>query len=355
MDITIYNPRVKPNTPFPYIDLAHCYQRHNIVNDNGRVLSADMVTMTITNIDFQIILEEYDLDFYTVTDAIYANKGKMPDELRYKTMEYFERKTALDKVDGKEYEYAKSKNRINAIFGMSVSDIAHDEIQYDPDTMEWTTEAADLEEELEKFYKSRNNFMSYQHGIFVTANARKRLHTMIQRIGMECVYIDTDCIKFIGSHNIEKFEKETEHIILECERNDIPAFIIKKDGTKQYFGIWDSEGELEQFKTLGAKKYCYIKHGEFVITVAGVNKKKGAAVISAIATKNKKNSSVEAFNIGEELHNVGRTTSYFNDEKEHLIKVNGEIFTTASNIGIVDTTYTIGITDEYWQVIHEHI
>ena len=61
-----------------------------------------------------------------------------------------------------------------------------------------------------------------------------------------------------------------------------------------------------------------------------------------------------AFSIGNEFHDVGRTISWFNDEKPHEITVNGCTFTTASNIGITDTTYTLGVTREYWDIIKDN-
>ena len=80
------------------------------------------------------------------------------------------------------------------------------------------------------------------------------------------------------------------------------------------------------------------------ITVSGMDKKKGAKAVG----------SIENFNIGKTYKNVGRTTSFYNDEPIHKITVNGCTFTTASNIGIVDTTYTLGITMEYWNLIFDN-
>ena len=40
-----------------------------------------------------------------------------------------------------------------------------------------------------------------------------------------------------------------------------------------------------------------------------------------------------------------------NNTKPHYIKVNGEEILTASNIGIIDMTYTLGVTNEYYEVL----
>ena len=80
---------------------------------------------------------------------------------------------------------------------------------------------------------------------------------------------------------------------------------------------------------------------EFHITVSGMGKQKGAVAVG----------SIENFIIGKTFQDVGRTVSYYHDCKPYQLTVDGCTFTTASNIGIVDTTYTLGVTDEYWELI----
>jgi hypothetical protein len=352
MDISLFNPRLQYNKVIPYIDIAHCYEKRGIINDNGRVLQAEYVRLTITNIDLDIIRSMYDFDGFIVNDAIYAQKGKLPNELRKQLIEFYTAKTQLKDIEGKEYEYMKSKNRLNATFGMMVTDVAHSEIFYDSNSMEWDEVKPELDASLEAFYKSRNNFLSYQWGVFVTANARKRLQTMLDKVGRDVVYIDTDSIKFQNAEHIKEFEEINKELIKQAENNDIPAYVdrtdIKDDKeviTRFYLGTWDNDGNYKRFKTLGAKKYCFekVKKGKekFEITVSGMSKKKGAEAVGTI----------DNFAIGKTYHNIGRTTSWYNDEEIHSITIDGATFTTASNIGILETTYTIGVTNEYWALI----
>jgi hypothetical protein len=349
MDISMFNVTLNYDVPIPYIDIAHCSERSNIVNDNGRVLSADFIRLTITNIDLDIIRSMYQYDGFTVNDAIYATRGKLPKELRLKLMDFYTAKTQLKGIDSKEYEYMKSKNRLNSTFGMMVTDVAHSEVFYDTDTMEWDEVKPDVSASLEEFYKSRNNFLSYQWGVFVTANARKRLQTMLDKVGQDVVYIDTDSIKFQNEEHIKEFEDMNKILMEQAEKNDIPAYVdrTEKDGTKNryYLGTWDNDGNYLRFKTLGAKKYCFekVKKGntKFEITVSGMSKAKGAKAVGTI----------ENFAIGKTYHDIGRTTSWYNDKPLHTITIDGCTFTTASNIGILETTYTLGVTNEYWELI----
>jgi hypothetical protein len=220
--------------------------------------------------------------------------------------------------------------------------------------MEWEEIKPDIAGALTKFYTSRNNFLSYQWGVFVTANARKRLQRMINKVGRDLVYIDTDSIKFQNAAHIAEFELLNKELIKQAENNDIPAYVDRVDNgktTRFYLGTWDNDGNYINFKTLGAKKYCFNKWkknketGEkkikFEITVSGMSKDKGAKAVGKI----------ENFNIGMTYSNIGRTTSWYQDEKPHTITIDGATFTTASNIGILETTYTLGVTNEYWALI----
>lgn len=358
-DVTFYNIYADKNNVIPYVDIGHCYQKSNIINDNGRVIQADKISIVCTHIDLQIILDTYDFDdegYYEINKSIYSEKGKLPVEFRQKIMEYFTIKTQLKGIDDKEYEYMKSKNRLNSAYGMSVTSIVHNDIEYDQYSMEWSELVGDTETALTNFYKSRNNFLPYQWGVFVTANSRKRLRSMLKVVGRDVVYTDTDSIKFRNKIHVKAFEEINKKLMLQAENNDIPAYCDrtdKKDGkeviTRFYLGTWDNDGEYIRFKTLGSKKYCYEKLDKkgkikFEITVSGMSKKKGAIQVG----------SIENFNIGQQWGDVGRSISWYNDEQIHRITINGDTFTTASNIGILDTTYELGVTNEYWDIISEN-
>lgn len=347
-DVTFFDIYADSNNVIPYIDIAHCYEKSKVINDNGRVIKADMISITCTHIDLEIILESYNYDYYEINKSIYAEKGKLPKEFRQMVMDYFILKTQLKGIDGKEYEYMKSKNRLNSSYGMTVTSIVHSDINYDIYSMEWEEIKGDIESSLEQFYKSRNNFLPYQWGVFVTANARKRLRTMLKVVGRDVVYTDTDSIKFENVKHVKEFEDINNKLMLQAETNDIQAF-CDRDGERFYLGTWDNDGEYVRFKTLGSKKYCFEKldkkgNIKFEITVSGMSKKKGAK-----AVKN-----IENFMIGKKFYDVGRSTSWYNDEHPKYIEVNGDRFLTASNIGILESTYELGVTNEYWDIIAEN-
>ena len=344
MQINFFDIEIKENVMFPYIDLGHCERHKGIRLDNGRILKAEFITYTCTEIDFKIIQQEYYFTKFSVEKAMYAVRGRLPKELRNGCLYYFTKKCELKGIEGKEYEYMKSKNTINSTYGMMVTDIAHEEIEYK--NGEWVKVEMDIGEQLDHYYKSHNNFLSYQWGVYVTAHARRDLKILQRVCGKDAIYCDTDSCYFRYSKKLVRRLKNFNRLLqLKAERNDIPAFVDVKQ-KRFYLGTLDIESEpYIYFKTLGAKKYCYYTgDGEFHITVSGMGKKKGAEAMQCIGN----------FKSGKTFHDIGRTTAFYNERKIKKIRVNGERFLSASNIGILGNTYTLGITGEYYEILLEN-
>lgn len=343
--IGIFNISVIDECPDVYIPIAKCYKMKGVVNENGRVLCADYIELAITEIDFEIIEKCYHKFEFVIKEFFYTDRGKLPKELRQYIMGLFKQKTDLE--NGDKYMYMKKKNELNANFGMMLTAIDHPTIEYDSEKKEWTEQkTTDIQGMLDGFYKSRNSFLSYQHGCYVTAIARYALFELKQHAWEEAIYWDTDSCKYFGGKLRYWVDKINEERIEKCINNDIPAYVEREDGTRAYLGVFEDDGEYRNFKTLGSKKYAYTDKKGFHITVSGMSKSKGAERIG----------SIENFRItGKPLEDVGRTVSYYNEADIHEITVNGDTFTTASNIGVVDTTYTLGITGEYYSILEKYL
>lgn len=337
------NVKLKKGKTNPYIAYSKCSTCYAPKLFNGRVLSAEEVELTLTNIDFQIFQNDYDFDGLQIRDFYFARKGYLPQELRDVIWEYFEKKTMLKGVKGHEYEYMKSKNKLNSIFGMMVTDIVHSEISFDGN--DYNIQTPTVEEALNQYYKSRNNFLSYQWGVWVTALARQELRKGIEVVGLDNIYNDTDSVKALAGHDHD-FVKLNVEINKQCKDRGIQNFLIR-DGKKFYLGTWDNEGRYDQFKTLGAKKYVYSQSGKLHLTVSGLDKKKGARYLKSIG-------GVPAFKKGVVFHDSGRTASYYNFTNEITTMTrDGYSWQNGCNIAIVDETYTLGITDSMLSIILE--
>ena len=264
-----------------YISLSRCYQHEKAVVNNGRVVSADKIVTTITDVDYTVIEKTYNWDSITIYNFRVYNRGYLPTNFVKSILKLYSDKTTLKGVEGKEVEYLVSKGMLNACYGMTVTDIVRDEIIYSD---EWDIEKADVESDIEHYNKSRNRFLFYPWGVWVTAYARRNLWCGILAFGDDYIYSDTDSIKCL---NIEKhFDYINEYnnsvkrklqIAANYHKIDFELFQPKTiKGIKKLIGVWDWETEKEKytrFKTLGAKRYMIEQDGKINITVAGVNKK----------------------------------------------------------------------------------
>ena len=341
---TFKNIRLRDEKPIPYIPQSKCLA---LGNDreiyNGRILHADCLTISMTNIDFDIVKEQYIYDEIAVEEFHYSRKGLLPKELRDTIMYYFEKKSKLKGDEEHYYEYMKSKNKLNSIYGMTVTNILNTEIEYhDGEYTEKKMTEEEMQEALDKYYKNHRSFLNYSWGVFVTAYARRELEDGLNIAGLDTIYCDTDSVKYIGNHDRE-FEEYNERLNKECEERGIKNY-AEVNGKRFYMGIFDKEKGYDEFITLGAKKYAFLQNGKLGITVSGLSKKKGAEELE-------KKGGLRRFQRNEVFYNSGRTIAQYNSEKVHDITVDGCTFSTASNLAIVDTTYTLGISDTMLDII----
>lgn len=343
------NVKLKKGIPFPYIPYSKCIEfiapsyegkfKGKEYCYNGRVLEAEFIKIAMTNYDYQIFIKQYDYDEENVRieDFYYSHKGFLPKEFTDTVLEFFTLKSQLKDVNGKEYEYMKSKNKLNSLYGMIVTDIIRQENLF---INQWEKGENST---LEEYYSKRNNFLTYQWGLFVTSICRMNLQKAIDKIGLDCVYIDTDSVKYVGSHD-DVFEQINQEMIEWCTQNDIINYV--EVGNDIYFlGLYDREKGYDEFVTLGAKKYAFKQNNEIGITVAGLNKKSGAQELE-------RKGGLSNFKIGTEFYDSGRKTVYYNDDKKHFLTVQGCQIENASNIALVDTTYTLGMTDVMLSILN---
>lgn len=343
------NVKLKKGIPFPYIPYSKCIEfiapsyegifKGKEYCYNGRVLEAEFIKIAMTNYDYQIFINQYEYDDENVRveDFFYSHKGFLPKELTDTVIEFFTLKSQLKGIEEKEYEYMKSKNKLNSLYGMIVTDIIRQENLFND---QWEKGENST---LEDYYSKRNNFLTYQWGLFVTAICRTNLQKAIDKIGLDCVYIDTDSVKFVGKHD-DVFEQINQEMIDWCTQNDIINYV--NVGNHEYFlGLFDKEKGYSEFITLGAKKYAFKQSNKIGITVAGLNKKSGAQELE-------RKGGLSIFKIGTEFFDSGRKTVYYNDDKKHFLTVQGCQIENATNIALVDTTYTLGMTDVMLSILN---
>ena len=262
-----------------YISSSHCQMLKNQIVSNGRIVSADMLITTITNVDYAIIRNMYDFESMAIGTMYIYHWGYLPKEFLMGVLTLYNDKTTLKDVVGQESEYMRKKGMLNSCYGCIVTDIAKPEIVYNNGV--WTNEPVDLEKAINKYNKSKSRFLYYPWGIFITAWSRYHLFTGILECKTDYIYSDTDSIKLInGDKHKAYFEKYNENVRKKLYRAfdyyNIPHELAEPKtikGVPKLLGVWDYEGRYDKFKTLGAKRYMVYKDGKINITVSGLNKK----------------------------------------------------------------------------------
>lgn len=273
-----------------YISGSKCRNAKNMKLNNGRVISADYLETTITNLDWEIIQECYEIEKVEIGDFYQYKKGYLPTEFVKCILEFYRIKTTLKNVENKEAEYLQGKENLNSLYGCSVTSIVRSMVTYsqdleDTEPVGWTSRDPILAEEIEKYNRSKGRFLFYPWGVFVTAWSRYDLwKSAILKIRDDYVYSDTDSVKFIHpekhKHVIDEFNNQVCKDMLKAMRYHKldPALIVPKtiDGTPKPLGIFEIDGKYKRFKTLGAKRYLVddVKKG-LNLTVAGLPKKTG--------------------------------------------------------------------------------
>lgn len=355
MTVEFLNLRTKD--AIPYLSLSKCQtdislarlkpeiHKQALIIDNGRILRAKGWTRTtITDVDYQIIRDHYEWDGDPVViEAYKAVKKPLPIPIRKAISDFFFGKTELKGVKGQEYYYNKSKNMLNSTYGMMVMAPVREIITIIDGV--WDEKMPkDIKGELEKYYKRRSTFLAYQWGVWVTAYARKYLQEAIDICGDKIVYVDTDSCKFIDDPDIcARIDEINTRIRSQAVGADVPSIARTIKDVEQILGAWDNEGVYEQFRTYGAKKYATVKNGEFEFTVAGLGKAAGGEL-----------KTMGDFVLGRTFYNSGRTIACYDDNTTpHEIIVDGKSYTIRSNYAIIDTTYTLGVSDDYLDLVKE--
>lgn len=271
-----------------YLSKSKCFDTEELVENNGRVWMSKKLSVTLCSIDFEIIEKCYDWLDVEFSDITMYTCNYLPKYMLESVIQFYQQKTTLKGVAGKEREYLLYKGMLNSLYGMTVTDIAKPEITYNQD---WGKELVDLPKVIDDYNDDKYRFLYYPWGVVVTALARQNLWTGILELKNDYIYSDTDSVKFINSEKhkqyFERYNKDiTEKLKMMCDKkgfnyDDLAPKTIK--GVSKPLGVWDDDGFYSYFKTLGAKRYVLIENGKFKTTIAGLGKKAGAEYLLKIS------------------------------------------------------------------------
>ena len=349
-----------------YISSSKCKNITGAKYDNGRIISAKSFSMTITDIDFYLILDCYNLE-YEIKECYFATKAYLPIKFINFVLDKYVLKTQYKDNPEYELEYTKEKNKFNALYGMSVTNNIRSNVIFDDVTKLWEEVDLTNEEIIEKLQEEKKkSFMSFSTGIFVTAYARENLFRRVMELDDYVVYMDTDSIKLVEGYDKNVFKRYNKEVERRIEYTSRVLHIPKEKfapcdiyGKSHMLGLFEYETNglndhtYNRFVTQGAKKYAYerdekdkktneIIKDKISITVAGVPK---------AGSKCLKN--IEDFkdNLYFPSSITGKQTVFYIDEQkpivlEDYLGIKYEVKDT-SGCCILPCSYTLSKSDDY--------
>lgn len=283
LKVTFHNLKCKYYNNF--ISASKCENIVGALFDNGRIVSAKEVTITLTDIDFRFFLDVYNIESYEINESYYAIYKYLPKKFINFILEKYVNKTKFKNVKGKELDYVKEKNKFNSLYGMTVTNMIRDEVNFDNITGWSESELTDsliFDKLLEEKEKA---FLSFSWGVWVTAYARDNLLRRMIQLDPYVIYSDTDSLKCAQGYNRKVFDEYNQSVIKKIQKVSSTLNIPFENyapedskGVKHLLGIFECETgagcqyTYDKFITQGAKKYCIEIDGQIEITVSGVPK-----------------------------------------------------------------------------------
>ena len=352
-DITFYNIE-----PIFYneniISFSKCWNVENAYLNNGRVWSADKLTISITEVDFEVFEKFYKWSEMDIVNVRTYIRGYLPKPF-IETLAYLYRaKTELKGVQGGEIEYMHGKADLNSTYGCTVTSIAPDVIEYN---IEWTKKDPDFDDVLSKYNNKTLRTLYYPWGVYVTAYARRNLFYGILEFGDDYVYSDTDSIKCLNYERhldyIQSYNKRCVELSQSiCRHYSLPLDTFSptdKKGRVRHLGVWDYEGVYTKFKTMGAKRYLWKKEDTtYFMTVSGVRSAVAIPYLLTLSGEPEDNFN-EMLNLpagksGKMIH------TYIDDETEGIITDylgNTGYFHELSSIHLKESGYDFSLKNDY--------
>lgn len=328
IDIRLKN----PYWPVPYLSTDKC-QSAGVIVDNGRILSAAICQTALTDVDFRILLYEYQFTEISITELYFTEYDYLPKPMRAVISNYYEQKTKLkgNPDPFQELLYNKSKQILNGLYGMASMDPVKESIL-------WTgSEFIEADEDPREILKknTKRAFLNYAWGCWCTALARYRLEQGIIIAGaQDFIYCDTDSVKYVD-HG-QDWEPFNDLARKASEASGACAYDSNQE--LHYMGVYEPDGEYKRFSTLGSKRYAYEDmRGDLHITISGVSKKAAAEL-----------GKLENFKEGFIFYHPGKTEADYVDfpESDQLI-VDDKLIEITSYVIIRETTYNLSISTSY--------
>ena len=336
-----------------FISSSKCIDLRGAKYDNGRIIEAKSFEMILTDVDLKLYLDSYTCK-YEILESYYSVYSYLPVTYIHFILNKYVAKTKYKGVKEKELEYQLEKQKFNALYGMTVTNNIKDEVEFKDNI--WNEVPLTNEEILEKLEEDKKaGFLSFSYGVWVTAYARNNLLRNVMKLDKYVIYCDTDSIKLARGYDkkiIEKYNQTVKNRIEFTSRKlniSLEKFSPKDNKGKDHMlGLFEYEGNYQEFITQGAKKYAVKEDNEIKITVAGVPKS-GAKALKRL----------EDFKDGLIFKYKDTNKNllfYVDNQEEHILKDYTGLeykITDRSGCCILPNSYTLGKALDYCHLLSD--
>lgn len=290
----------------------------NIIGDNGRIYSADEITVCLTDCDYSLYRKFYTWEKKHVLKIWRAKAGKLPDFLLYPMWDDGRKKAELKHNDERKTEYNLAKAAFNTYYGLLCKQPVYQNYYFDnvvtgrdsyvsteSDVLNYFGKKRDIQHSVENMVENVHdcgttqiepqNFLDCVQsfilspfwGIWVCAFARFNLLNMIYYIGQESdwitndtIYCDTDSVYFKNPEKHQHLFNIWNEYARKRVLKRLPPEYHKALGTLGQFDniamdeTHDFSDTFINFKTLGSKRYIkemqFPKYKKIKATIAGL-------------------------------------------------------------------------------------
>lgn len=311
--IHFFDIQVKASVMAPYISTSHIIKTKGRIAENGRLLKARETSMTITDIDFKVISQQYTWSDCVIDELLLSNYDFLPSCFVDVIKGYYKAKCELK---GQGLAYVRAKAKVNACYGMLATKPIRENITYGKGSYK-------VEENSGKLSSLKyKDFTLYQWGVWTTAWARYELQKAIDLCASSFLYSDTDSVYYTGHVD---FSPLNTKLTVAAQKHGV-------DG----IGIWAHEADYSTFITIGLKQYaCVDEDGKLHITIAGINKQEGVDKLG----------SIDNMKEGFVFKDGAKQVSYYDDTSYRTKEIMGHKVEITSYQIINQVDFTLGAKD----------
>lgn len=328
--------------PMPALQFSKCVKCVNPVVDNGRILEADYLEIYLTEIDMEVIIQQYNFDRHICVEVLAAYKAYLPRWFTDYIFSLYEDKCKLKDGDPVLYNIAKAK--LNSCYGLTVQFPIKDNIVEDYETGEYYIDKINAPEKYKEFIEKRSSVLNYQIGVWVTAYAFRNLFDLGACAGV-WLYSDTDSAYGLNWDQaaIDRYNDKCKEKLY--QNNYGPVLYNDRE---YWLGVAELDGEYKEMRIIGAKRYCVrdAATDELKITVAGVPKKAGAKCLNDDIENFKDGFIFSGEKTGKKLHTHNFVDHIYIDEYGNEI---------GDSIDLSPCDYQLSSVRQWGDIINEYI